>query len=138
MARSGHRAPDGLPDGEQGELFQVTAEQTFYRSGPLPDPAELAAYKRIDPQLVNRIVSMAEVSVHGRHEVLKRAVTAESFAVITGAVTMALVAIGGLAASIVLLVMGYEVTALLTAVPSILIGIGQIVTAARKKSNEDG
>lgn len=132
VARSGDGDPAVGPPGQQGELFQV--EQTLvHRSGPLPDPEELAAYQALDPGLVDRIVRMAEVSVTGRYAVQRRAVTAESLAVVIGAVTMALVAVGGIGASIVLLAQGYETTSLFTAIPAVLIGVGQILTAARRR-----
>lgn len=135
VARGGGGVAPGVENGqlgEQGELFQVAQ----YRSAPLPTPEELAAYGQIEPTLVDRIVGMAEVSTHGRYEIQRRAVGAESAVAVIGAVAMALVAVGGLVASIFLIVAGYETTALLTAMPGILIGIGQIVNASRKKSDD--
>ena len=39
-----------------------------HRSGPIPSPEDLAKYKQIDPELVNRIVSMAEAQQRHRHD----------------------------------------------------------------------
>lgn len=96
----------------------------------------LAAYGRISPDLVNRIVSMAETQVHGRHEVIKSGMEAESFAVRTSAITTSIVAVGGLGASIILLANGMDVGALLTAIPAVLMGIAQVSNQFRKKGDE--
>jgi uncharacterized membrane protein len=51
-----------IPVGERAKLAKVTIEQArfSYRSGMLPEPAELAAYDAIIPQGADRIMKMAE------------------------------------------------------------------------------
>ena len=55
-------ALNAIPSGERTKLAKVTIEQTrfSYRSGMLPEPAELAAYNAIIPQGADRIMKMAE------------------------------------------------------------------------------
>lgn len=65
-------APDilnAIPPKNRPRLSQVTVghyqQQVSVRSGPLPDPAELAAYNQIIPNGADRIMKMAEdQSVH--------------------------------------------------------------------------
>ena len=44
------------------------AEQRTTVSGPIPSADEMARYKTIDPELVNRIVSLAEREAANRHK----------------------------------------------------------------------
>ena len=46
----------------------VLAEQHTTVSGPIPSAEEMARYKAIDPELVNRIVSLAEREAANRHK----------------------------------------------------------------------
>lgn len=46
---------------------KVTLEHQSFHSGPLPDPETLAAYGRISPDLVDRIVAASEDERSHRH-----------------------------------------------------------------------
>ena len=52
------------------------AEQRTTVSGPIPSADEKARYKAIDPELVNRIVSLAEREAANRHKMESAALTA--------------------------------------------------------------
>lgn len=49
----------------------TTTKTTFVRAGPLPDPDTLAGYAAIAPDLVDRLVSMAERQAAHRQQLEK-------------------------------------------------------------------
>lgn len=49
------------------EQLSVERYQASYRAGPLPSPADLAAYGSISPDLVSRIVDIADDERAHRH-----------------------------------------------------------------------
>jgi len=52
------------------------AEQRTTVSGPIPSADELARYNAIDPELVNRIISLAEREATNRHKMESLALNA--------------------------------------------------------------
>ena len=98
----------------------------------------LGAYGQIKEDFPERIVAMAEVQVHGRHELMRKSVDAEAFAIRASAITTGIVAIGGLGASVVLIAVGLPAASLLTAIPAVLMGCAQVINGIRRKSpNEE-
>lgn len=51
------------------EPFAIEHYESSYRAGPLPSPAELAAYDQISPDLVDRIVAASEQERAHRHRI---------------------------------------------------------------------
>ncbi len=58
--------------GQNAQNSELTFSEMRY-SGPIPPASELQAYADINPELVDRIVTMAEKEQASRHEILKRA-----------------------------------------------------------------
>ncbi len=52
------------------------AEQRTTVSGPIPSADEMARFKAVDPELINRIVSLAEKEATNRHKMESSALTA--------------------------------------------------------------
>ena len=69
------------------------------RSGPLPDPAALAAYKEIDPSLPNRIVTMAEQNAETERLTKRREQSFSFISELTGRAIGAAFATGMIVAS---------------------------------------
>ncbi len=78
-----------------GNRIELSASRTFV--GPLPHPADLAAYASISPDLVNRIVVMAEAEGDHRRSLERRLVTAAIWRGYIGQVFGLAVGLGGLA-----------------------------------------
>lgn len=55
----------------------ATVQRTTFHAGPLPDPQTLAEYAKINPQLVDRIVAMAETQAASRQDLERRVVQGE-------------------------------------------------------------
>lgn len=72
MSRKGNR-PIKAIHSQQG--VQI-AEQRTTLSGPIPSADEIAKYKTVDPELVNRIVSLAEKEATNRHHMDSSTLTA--------------------------------------------------------------
>ena len=124
-------------DPEQLSLFPVKREVTSSYTGPLPPPSMLAAYGDISPDFPDRILRMAEKQVHGRDEAMQKGIGAEAFAVRASAVTATVVSVGGIGATVWLIVLGLPTQSLLTAIPAILIGAGNLIHGIRNKSSDD-
>src|SRR3954471_19352404 len=68
------KAPDiinAVPAEKRPRLFQIVQESIRFRSGPLPDPADLAAYNAVIPNGADRIMKMAEAQSTHRMELEK-------------------------------------------------------------------
>jgi uncharacterized membrane protein len=127
-------APDFNPD--QQALFPVGSQVSAEYTGPIPPPSMLGDYGRVQEDFPERIVAMAEVQVHGRHKLMQKGVDAESFAVRLSSITTAVVAVGGLGASVFLIIEGLPVASLLTAIPAVLMGSAQVINGIRRKNPE--
>lgn len=62
IAKMGVEFTDAIPAEKIQRIAEFSANQVVMRSGPLPDPAELAAFEQISPGFADRIVKMAEAS----------------------------------------------------------------------------
>jgi uncharacterized membrane protein len=67
--------PRKVPRSQTKTTVQI-AEQRTTVSGPIPSADELARYNAIDPELVNRIVSLAEREATNRHKMESLALNA--------------------------------------------------------------
>ena len=97
-------------------------------------PRIASQWEDLLPGSADRLLKLTEISVRGRRDVAKRLSRAEALAVIVGAISLPLVAAGGIAASVVLILNGYDGAALLTATPGIIYGVGAGFGAWRKGS----
>ena len=79
---------------------------------------------------------MADRSLKAQIRIEERASKSQALAVILGAVTMAVLAVGGLGAATVLIVLGYPPAVLLAAIPGILWAVARLIQALR--SPQDG
>ena len=57
---------NGLPKEKRDKIVRVIMQQVSMRSGPLPDPSELAQYQAIIPNGADRIMKMAESQLEHR------------------------------------------------------------------------
>jgi uncharacterized membrane protein len=57
---------NGLPQDKRDRIVRVIMQQVSMRSGPLPDPSELAQYQAIIPNGADRIMKMAESQLEHR------------------------------------------------------------------------
>ena len=57
---------NGLPQDKRDKIVRVIMQQVSMRSGPLPDPSELAQYQAIIPNGADRIMKMAESQLEHR------------------------------------------------------------------------
>jgi len=120
------------------------AEQHTTVSGPIPSADEMAKYKSIDPELINRIVSLAEREAANRHKMESTALTAnieisdkhfserrlgQKFGFGIGAL--------GLICSVILAMIGAETTASIVGGSTVLGLVGIFVTGQilSKKEN---
>lgn len=78
------------PSGQQIQEIQV--EGRFY-TGPIPEPAALAEYERINPGLADRLVTMAEKEQDFRHLTLRRRNLAQIWITASGQIFGFLVAV---------------------------------------------
>ena len=70
-------APPRVDPGLAGRQTTVVAETWSYRSGPLPEAAELARYDAVVPGAADRLLSMAEREQAHRHGVQITVVSGE-------------------------------------------------------------
>ena len=88
----------------------------------------IEGYERVVPGSAEKIVDAHVANEHARAGALTRLTRAESFGVIVGTLGAQLLAIGGLAAGVVLIVQGFPAESLLGFVPAV-IGSGALVGA---------
>ena len=81
------------------------------RSGPLPDPATLAAYKAIDPALPDRIVTMAEQNAATERLTKRREQSFAFISELAGRVIGVALASGMIGASVVLALKDHDAVA---------------------------
>ncbi len=62
-----------------GQIHQRSVQELTVSVGPIPSPAVLAEYHKLDATLINRIVSMAEQQATHRHTVEMKIVDASVF-----------------------------------------------------------
>ena len=83
---------------------------TAYR-GPLPDPAMLASYKAIDPDLPDRIVRMAEQNAATERRTTERSQTYGLISDLSGRLAGLFFAAGALIAAVILSLHGHDAVA---------------------------
>lgn len=92
-------SPDTDTDSESTQLIFEEVERTLTLSGPIPPPRVLAEYGQIQPDLVDRIVKMAEKQQAHRHRMEERSLSASITLSIRGLMTGFLVGLAGLGAA---------------------------------------
>lgn len=112
---------------EQGDVQRVEADEHGQlglfavarrrHSGPLPDPATLAAYNAIDPTFAERIVRMAENDQQSIQGAIDRTSRAEAYAVKVGMTAMVIISLLSLGLAAWLIAVGQPAGAYLLAVP---------------------
>jgi len=93
-------------------------------SGEALHPRLARDWESVVPGSADRLLSLTELSVRGRHDVARRLSRAEAFSVVVGSLSLPVLGIGGLTASVTLVLKGYDGYAVLTALPAILWGVG--------------
>lgn len=126
-AASADEASDGEPALEAGFL-----EIVHEFKGPLPPVPVLEGYERIVPGSAQKII---DAHLHGERtasDAVRRLTRAESFGVVLGSVSSALLTVGGLGAAVWLLLADIPSGAIAAVIPSILGGAAMVVSAYRK------
>lgn len=115
-----------------GETSTVVQELRFERSGPLPDPNELAGYEAVLPGLADRIVTMAEKAQDAYHEtqLVPLRSEARAFGMATFGVTFLPWLLGG--AAITFAIVGLDVIAIVTGLGAAVSAGPQIIGATRR------
>jgi uncharacterized membrane protein len=71
----------------------MTVTQAAFRSGPLPEAAEMARYEQVLPGAADRIITMAEGEQTYRHRAVRREQATESFHALIGQLSALAVAL---------------------------------------------
>jgi uncharacterized membrane protein len=108
--------------------------------GPLPPPEDLARYGELSPDLVDRIVTMAETDLNARAGAMTTSARAEAFAVRSGALVSAVVVpITFIFLAVTLAMNGANdaLVVIVGAMAPLLFGLAKIVSALRSASNDE-
>lgn len=133
------------PDaGQEGLLEQVFDFRTEHR-GPLPDATTLQRYEEIVPGSAKGIIDgfldeqRAQVeSVREQNAALERLTKSESRAVSIGSIGSATLAIVGLVAGVMLVVLGDSIAGIIVGgVPAIVASLARVVSASKGGQSED-
>lgn len=117
-------------ESERSGTVEAIARSRSFR-GPLPPVAMIEGYERVVPGSAEKIVDAHVANEHARAGALTRLTRAESVGVIVGAIGSQLLAIGGLAAGVVLIVQGFPAESLLGFVPAVISSGALVVSAVR-------
>lgn len=117
---------------EQNLTAIQTTSSTSVTVRPIPSPEDLQKYNEIDPNLVNRIIGMAEKEQQFRHEITKITVNSLTNSNRYGQVFAFLLALGCLTASGFLAYFGAYFAAITIGGTTTLGVIYQMLTGTRK------
>jgi len=109
----------------------VVAQQTF--SGPVPPPGLMAEYKTVDPDLPNRILTMAEQEQKHAHEMELSALTATVANETRGQIFAFVVSLIIIIGAVYLIGTGKQIAGTILA-GSTLIGLAYLFITGRKKA----
>ncbi|MGP6172050.1 hypothetical protein ACTU6V_12690 [Microbacterium sp. A204] len=118
---------------QDSEEFTQVVEIARSFSGPLPHEQTLSAYNSIVPGSAKKIIDGHLYGEKAAADALTRLTTAESSAVMIGAVGAQLLTIGGLVAAVVLIVTGFPLASIAGIIPAILGASAQVIAATRKR-----
>ena len=99
----------------------------------LHSAASLKAYKKIDPSLPDRIVSMAEREQQAQIDADLIPIRAEAFVYRFGATIISAIPLGMIAAGVTLLAVGHDVMGYVATAIGVIGGGAQFVTSLRPK-----
>lgn len=132
------------PQGVDGQFVQpdltghlVYEETTLRRSGPLPDPGELAGYGRVQDDFPERIMRMAEQNQAAQIKAAATASDAEAWALRVAAVAVTLLPWFFGVLTVVLAVMDQPVAAILGVLVTAFSAGPQVISAIRNRSAAD-
>jgi uncharacterized membrane protein len=128
--------PSGSVSRRQGRKHQ---EAEFRLStGPLPSPQSLAAYGAVSPDLVNRIVSMAEQQAKHRQTCELTVVKAQTRNATFGIASGLLIGLAGIGAAVVAFYLGHPGAGAVVSVGdlSALVGVFVYGTRARQEPHD--
>lgn len=136
-AASGEVLPPHKPRGTDTSTVTYARREMF--EGPIPAPTVLAAYAKIDPQLVDRIVSMAERESKHRHEMEKKLLATEERRIddigrraSRGQAYGLIIGVAGLVAASVISVLGHPAAGTIIGTVDLLGLVGTFVYGARQ------
>ena len=103
----------------------------------LPEPRELQGYEDVVPGSAERIVRMAERSAEERNAALRRLTMAEAWSVAITAISFALAPLVLTAATVVAVLQGSDVAAVVTGVAAALSAAPKVIAAIRGDRNDE-
>lgn len=95
----------------------------------------MQGYGYIQDDFPERIMRMAEVNVHGRHELLKSSVATENTSTLLFSWTISAVSILGLVGGFTLTVMGFNPLVLISWTPAVLQGVAAAINSVRGRGS---
>ncbi len=122
--------PEGAPHHEV-----VFAQQAIVHQGPLPPPADLGEYDRIRPDLVDRIVAMAESEMGHRHSMESRRLRSASRRSMAGLIAGFVVAVSVLAGAAWLIDSGHDAAGIILGSVD-LVGLVAVFVLGRRNGND--
>lgn len=95
----------------------------------------MRGYGYIQEDFPERIMRMAEVNVHGRHELLKSSVATENTSTLVFSWTISVVSILGLVGGFTLILLGFDPLVLVSWVPALFQGVAAAINSMRGRSD---
>jgi uncharacterized membrane protein len=112
---------------------ETSFAQVVSYSGPLPPASELAKYNEIAPDIVERILTMAEKEQQQAHKVDSRDSLSTSIALILMSSVFLALPIGLVIVAIICATKGMQVVSAVSAISAVVTAFPRIIDAIRKR-----
>lgn len=131
--------PEILPDRRDRavEIQLESIESTEMFAGPLPPPSALAAYGRIQKDLVGRIVEMAEKQQAHRHRMEDRITRSSTILSFMGLASGLIIGLAGLGLATKMVLEGHDVAGSIIGGVDLVALVGTFVLGKRRRSRRN-
>lgn len=119
---------------ELEKIEQILVKKESF-SGPLPHPEHFRKYNQIVPGSANRLLKMAEDDLAHVHSMQKKQLSLETFAVVSGLITGALIALVALLGSGYLIMEGHDIAGAILGSGSLASLVGVFVYGRKSQTN---
>jgi len=138
MSKEKHKDKIEVIDGgsQHTPESQMISTTTEIHAGPLPSARELSKYEQVLPGLADRIVTMAESQSVHRQEIENRVITSDSYRATFGLVFAFIIVIGGIIASVYLILNDKQVSGLLLGGTPLAVVVGAFIYQKRNTTEE--
>ena len=133
---SGGESIEGVDYGAQGPEGFI-AQFSKQHTGPLPAPETVRGYETAYPGAAKIIFDAFADDAHTTNRAIERLSRAESRAVNIGAWSTSFLAVGGLIAGVVLILLDRPQAALLPFAPAAMSGVASMISAAKGNKKDD-